>query len=425
MRKLKGIRLAHEKRTAEQAFVTLPPPQKVCIPMSMHMGAPCEPVVKLQQQVSVGECIGTSDAFFSADIHASISGKVTAITDYRMANGNYCKAVEITSDGLMTPYEGLAPVSCETAEEFFAAIRKSGAVGLGGAGFPTHVKLNPTHKIDYLIVNAAECEPYITSDDRTMQEKQEEIIASIRRVMQFLHIPECYIGVENNKPQAIKILRECAEQDDSITIVSLPPIYPQGAEKVMIYNITGRIVQEGQLPSEQGVIVINVSTMAFLEEYFRTGMPLVSRSLTIDGDAVNKPCNVTVPVGTSMREVLTYAECRFDDVRRLIGGGPMMGGGLPSFDMPITKTNNAILAFTSDKPVTTTACIRCGRCANVCPLNLMPTAMEQAYRKRDKAGLQALHMGLCMLCGCCSYVCPANRPLVESHRLAKDFLRQK
>ena len=164
---------------------------------------------------------------------------------------------------------------------------------------------------------------------------------------------------------------------------------------------------------------------ARLEEYFRTGMPLVSRSLTIDGDAVGKPCNVTVPVGTSIREVLEYAECCFEDVRRLIGGGPMMGAGLPSFDMPVTKTNNAVLAFTKDKPAVTTACIRCGRCVNVCPLNLMPTAMEQAYRRRDKAELEALHMNLCMLCGCCSYVCPANRPLVQNNKLAKAFLREE
>ncbi len=425
MRKLNGIRLAHEKRTAEVAFVSLKPPQKVRIPMAMHMGAACEPTVKLRQQVCVGECIGTSDAFFSADIHASVSGTVTAISDYRMPNGNYCKAVEIESDGLMTPYAELKTPTYSNREEFIAAVRKSGAVGLGGAGFPTHFKLSPKTAVDTLIINAAECEPYITSDDRTMQEKQAEIIASIRRIMEVLGISQCFIGVENNKPQAIELLTKCAEADDSITIVPLPPVYPQGAEKVMIFNITGRIVEEGQLPSDQGVIVLNVSTVAFLEEYFRTGMPLVSRSLTIDGDAIDKPCNVTVPVGTSIREVLEYAQCRFDDVARLIGGGPMMGAGLPEFDMPITKTHNAILAFTKDKPAVTTACIRCGRCLNVCPLKLMPTAMEQAYRKRDRAELESLHMSLCMLCGCCSYVCPANRPLVESHRLAKDFLRRK
>ncbi len=424
MRILNGIRLAHKKNTAGSAFIKLPVPEKVIIPMSMHMGVPCELVVKLKQQVSVGECIGTSEAHFSADIHASVSGTVTAISEYRRPDGSYCKAVEITSDGKQTPYAELKPPVYTNREEFLAAVRRSGAVGLGGAGFPTHFKLNPKDKIDVLIVNAAECEPYITSDDRTMQEKQREIIESIRRVMKILEIPECFIGVEENKPQAIEILYQCALEDPSITIVPLPPVYPQGAEKVLIYNILGRTVAEGELPSDQGVIVMNVSTMAFLEEYFRTGMPLVSRSLTIDGDAIGKPCNVTVPVGTSIRSVLEYAECRFDEVSRLIGGGPMMGAGLPEFDMPITKTHNAILAFTKDKPATTTACIRCGRCLDVCPLNLMPTSMEQAYRKRDKVRLEELHMQLCMLCGCCSYVCPANRPLVESHRLAKDFLRR-
>ncbi len=425
MRRLKGVTVPHEKHTSGSAFQTLPLPAKVCIPMSMHMGAPCTPCVKLQQHVDVGECIGTSPEFFSADIHASVSGTVTAIQDYRMANGNYCKAVEITADGQQTPWEGLKPPAYSSKEEFLGAVRRSGAVGLGGAGFPTHVKLSPKQTIDCLIINAAECEPYITSDDRTMQEKQEEIVGSIRRIMQVLEIPECAIGVEENKPNAIKFLSQCADADPNITIVPLPPIYPQGAEKILIYNITGRIVEEGQLPSDQGVIVLNVSTTAFLEQYFRTGMPLVTRSLTVDGDTIGKPCNVTVPIGTPIREVLTFAECDFEKTERLIGGGPMMGGCLPDFDLPVTKVNNAILAFTEAKPIRTTACIRCGRCIQACPMKLMPTAMEQAYRKRDKEKLQALHLSQCMLCGCCSYVCPANRPLSESHRLAKDFLRRK
>jgi electron transport complex protein RnfC len=319
----------------------------------------------------------------------------------------------------------MTPPVYTNREEFLQAVRKSGAVGLGGAGFPTHVKLNARQKIDFLIINAAECEPYITSDDRTMQEKQQLILSSIRRIMKVLDIPECAIGVEENKPTAIKILSEAADADPAITIVPLSPVYPQGAEKVLIYHITGRIVQEGQLPSDQGVIVMNVSTAAFLEEYFTTGMPLVQRSLTVDGDAVRKPCNVTVPIGTSIREVLTYAECDFDNTARLIGGGPMMGGCLPDFDRPVTKTNNALLAFTKEKPLKTTACIRCGRCIKVCPMKLMPTVLEQAYRMKDTGKLQAQKLSLCMLCGCCSYVCPARRPLAESNRLAKDFLRRK
>ncbi len=425
MRKLSGLRLPHAKQTSGSAIQTLPLPQKVLIPMSMHMGTPCTPIVKLRQQVAVGERIGTSDAFFSADIHASVSGTVTAITDYRMANGSTCKAVEITADGLQTPFAGLKAPVYTNKEEFIHAVRGSGAVGLGGAGFPTHFKLNTSEKIDFLIINAAECEPYITSDDRTMQEHQPEIIDGIRRIMKVLDIPECVIGVEENKPDAIRLLSECAAQDDAITIIPLPPVYPQGAEKVLIYHTTGRIVKEGELPSQQGVIVLNVSTVAFLEEYFRTGMPLVRRNLTIDGDAVKNPCNVNVPIGISLREVLTHAGCDFEKTVRLIGGGPMMGGCLPSFDLSVTKPTNALLAFTEDRRAVQTACIRCGRCMQACPMNLMPTALEHAYRRGDQDELRNLHLSLCMLCGCCSYVCPANRPLVETNRLAKEFMRKK
>lgn len=425
MRKLRGVPIPHRKNTSDAAFRTLPVPEKVLIPMSMHMGTPCTPVVKLQQHVDIGECIGQSEAVFSADIHASVSGTVTALQDYRMADGTFCKAVEITSDGEQTVWEGIQPPVYHNREEFLDAIRRSGAVGLGGAGFPTHVKLNPRQPIDCLIINAAECEPYITSDDRTMQEKQDEIIGCIRRIMKMLEIPECAIGVEENKPQAIRFLSECADKDPDITIVPLRSLYPQGAEKILIYNILGRVVEEGQLPSDQGVIVLNVSTAAFLEQYFRTGMPLVSRSLTVDGDTIGKPCNVTVPVGTPIRTVLEAAECDFEATERLIGGGPMMGACLPGFDLPVTKVNNALLAFGKQKKVRTTACIRCGRCVQTCPMNLMPTALEQAYRQRNAEKLNQLHLNQCMLCGCCSYACPANRPLAESHRLAKAFLRRK
>ncbi len=425
MRKLSGIQLPHEKKTAAQPIQTLPLPQKVLLPMSMHMGAVCTPTVKLRQTVAVGECIGTCEACFSADIHASVSGEVTAITDYRLPNGSTCKAVEITADGQQTPFAGITPPTYQNKDEFVQAVRKSGAVGLGGAGFPTHVKLGTTDKIDFLVINAAECEPYITSDDRTMQEHQQDIIDGIRRIMQVLEIPECIIGVENNKPEAIRLLHDCAVADPAITLVPLPSLYPQGAEKVLIYHTTGRIVEEGQLPSQQGVMVLNVSTVAFLEQYFRTGMPLVSRTLTVEGDTVAKPCNVHVPLGTSVEEVLTYAGCDLEKTEYLISGGPMMGSCLASTAQPVTKPMNALLAFAKTPKVKrTTACIRCGRCMGACPMNLMPTALEQAFKKRDKAELEAYHLSLCMLCGSCSYVCPANRPLAETNRLAKDFLRR-
>ncbi len=425
MRRLHGVRLPHAKSTAHTPFEKLPVPEKVLIPMQMHIGAVCEPLVKLRQYVTVGECIGTSDAMFSADIHASVSGTVTAITEYRPAKGDPCKAVEITSDGRQTLCPALTVPSYHNRTEFLNAVHRSGAVGMGGAGLPTHIKLNPKQKIEYLLINAAECEPCITADDRIMQEKPLVILDGVRRIMEALDIPACLIGVENNKPDALKILREAADKDDRITLVPLPPVYPQGAEKVLIYHLTGRIVQPGQLPADAGVIVMNVSTVCFLEEYFTTGMPLTARGVTVDGDCVKKPSSLIVPIGTPVRTLLDYASCDYEKLTRLVSGGPMMGMCLPSADYPVTKTMNAVLALGKARKDMTTACIRCGRCIQACPLRLMPTELEKAYDRRDAAGLRRLRVDLCMLCGCCSYVCPAKRPLAETNALAKGFLRKE
>lgn len=425
MLRLHGVQLPHAKQTAASAFVPLPIPEKVLLPMSMHMGVPCTPTVKLRQQVLVGECIGTSDALFSADIHASVSGTVTAICDYRPANGISCKAVEITADGKQTVCPDVKVPVYTDKTSFLTALRRSGAVGMGGAGLPAHIKLNPGQRIDCLLVNAAECEPYITADDRIMQEKTLTILAGIRRIMNVLDIPECKIGVEKNKPHALKLLRKAIKQETAVTLVPLPAVYPQGAEKVLIYHTTGRIVPEGKLPADIGVIVMNVSSIAFLEEYFTTGMPLVSRGVTVDGSLIKQPCSLTVPIGTPVQQLLDYAGCDFEKLNRLISGGPMMGNCLPGTAYPVVKTMNALLALPAAQPRTTTACIRCGRCIAACPMKLMPTELEKAYLRHDTAALQSLHLSLCMLCGCCSYVCPANRPLAETHALAKAFIRKE
>lgn len=425
MRKLHGVRLPHTKNTADEPFAALSLPEKVLIPMSMHMGVPCTPTVKRGQHVTVGECIGTSEAAFSADIHASVSGTVTDITEYRPAKGAPCKAVEIASDGQQTLFPDLTVPEYTDRKGFLAAVRHSGAVGMGGAGLPSHIKLDPKQKLDFLLVNAAECEPYITADDRIMQEKSEIIAAGIRRILDVLEIPECAVGVEQNKPDAIRSLQNAAKADERVTLVPLPPVYPQGAEKVLIYHVTGRTVSAGQLPADVGVLVMNVTSICFLEEYFTTGMPLVSRGVTVDGECVKKPCSLIVPIGTPVRALLDYAGCDYEKLRRLISGGPMMGMCLPSAEYPVVKTMNAVLALPEAEARTTTACIRCGRCMRACPLHLMPTQLEKAYNRRDADALRRLHVDLCMLCGCCSYVCPANRPLAESNELAKIFLRKE
>lgn len=425
MKKLRGIKLNHRKNTENSATVDFPLPASVKIPMSMTMGAPCKSLVKKGDEVKVGQKIGDSDAPFSAPIHSGVSGKVSAVTEYRTAAGAVCQAIEIETDGSQTVSEAIKPPEVTDKEGFIKAVRESGVCGLGGAGFPTHIKLATKSPIDTLIINAAECEPYITSDYREMIESPEDIIGGIRLVKESLGIAKAKLAIEANKPEAIKNFTEMAQNDDTIDIVTLPSSYPQGAEKVIIYNCTGRIVKEGELPSDEGVIVMNVSTAAFLYRYFKTGMPLVTRRLTVDGNAVGEPKNIRTVIGTSFREILEFCKTDIDSVRKLIGGGPMMGMSIPDMDMPVVKTSNALLAFRTYDERVTSACIRCGRCVRVCPFSLMPADIERAYRIKNIEELTKLKVNLCMNCGCCTYVCPANRKLAEINQLAKALLPRK
>lgn len=425
MKKLRGIKLNHRKNTENSATVDFPLPASVKIPMSMTMGAPCKPLVKKGDEVKVGQKIGDSDAPFSAPIHSGVSGKVSAVTEYRTAAGAVCQAIEIETDGSQTVSEEVKPPEVTDKAGFIKAVRESGACGLGGAGFPTHIKLATKSPIDTLIINAAECEPYITSDYREMIESPEDIIGGIRLVKESLGIAKAKLAIEANKPEAIKNFTEMAQNDDTIDIVTLPSSYPQGAEKVIIYNCTGRIVKEGELPSDEGVIVMNVSTAAFLYRYFKTGMPLVTRRLTVDGNAVGEPKNIRTVIGTSFREILEFCKTDIDSVRKLIGGGPMMGMSIPDMDMPVVKTSNALLAFRTYDERVTSACIRCGRCVRVCPFSLMPADIERAYRIKNIEELTKLKVNLCMNCGCCTYICPANRKLAEINQLAKALLPRK
>lgn len=421
MKKLHGVRLAHHKNTENSASVSLPLPKLVRIPMSMHIGAPCSPVVKPRDNVLVGQKIGDTDAFMAVPIHSGVSGTVKAVTTYRMSNGRTCPMVEIETDGTQTVCPDVKPPVVKEKAGFLAAVRESGLVGMGGASFPAHVKLAPKQPVDTLVINAAECEPYITSDYRQMVEAPDEVLNGVLQVLHWLEIPKAVIGIETNKPEAIRILTEKAKSHPEIQVASLPTTYPQGAEKVLIYNTLGRIVMEGQLPADQGVIVMNVSSVAFLSRYLKTGMPMVQRMVTVDGDAVRNPCNVMVPMGTPVQDVLDFAQCDMDRAKKLLYGGPMMGIAIPDPADPVLKANNAILAlehFASPKP---SACIHCGRCIQACPLRLMPTEMAKAFRKEDADALGKLKVMLCMNCGCCTYACPAKRPVAETNQLAKSF----
>ena len=428
--RLNGIVLAHNKNTADNPTVPVPLPESVKIPMSQHMGVPCQPLVKVGDEVKVGQKIGDTDAVMSAPIHSSVSGTVSAIEDFLLANGKVCKAVVIKSDGKQKMSEEIYRPVVNSTESFINAVKESGCCGLGGAGFPTHIKLRVDTKvtpIDSLVINAAECEPYITSDYRELVEAPDDVLDGIDKVMKYIGIAHAYICIEDNKPQAIADMTRRTSMRDNITVVKLKSSYPQGAEKVVAYSATGRIIGEGELPAYKGIIVMNVSTAGFISRYLKTGIPLVERRLTLDGDAFRTPCNVKAPIGISVRELIKFADGSPDSIAKLLSGGPMMGMCLYDFDTPVMKTNNAILGFTEKAAVrkeVKTACIRCGRCVRACPVKLMPTELEKAYDARDVDRLKKLKVNLCMNCGSCSYVCPAKRDLAEKNQLAKELLRQ-
>lgn len=418
-----SIRLPHRKDAEQLTTQTLPTPKMVLVPLSQHMGAPCSPLVKVGDEVRAGEKIGDSEAFFSAPIHAPVTGKVTAVTEYLPISGKPCAAIAIEAATEQREPVGTPP-DVTDRESFLAAVRASGAVGLGGAGFPTHVKLafDPQKTpVDVLIVNAAECEPHITSDYRELMESPDDVLGGIRAVLTHLSIPRAIIGIESNKPAAIALLRERTKGMADIAVAALPSAYPQGAEKVLIYSTTKRTVKEGELPLHQGVVVMNCSTLGFLHRYLQTGIPLIQRRITVGGDCVERPCNVFVPIGTPIAEVLAFAGL-VKEPRKVLMGGPMMGLCVPDTATPVVKQNNAILALHDTAEKRTTACLRCSRCLEVCPVRLMPNAIERAYRRHDPKRLAALHVGLCVNCGSCTYICPAARPLAETNQLAKTYL---
>lgn len=428
-----GVKVDHHKNTAHKKVERLPIPSKVVIPMQQHIGAPCEPVVKVGDVVAVGQLIGDTDKYISAPIHASVSGTVVAVGDVKMPNGTMSKAVTIESDGEMRLWEGIKPPVVETKADLIKAVRDSGLVGLGGAGFPTHVKLNfPDDKnIDTLIINAAECEPFITVDYRECVENSKNILAGVYLLKKMLGFKKVVICIEDNKPDAFGVLKDIAdhEQDinDEVKLMVLESKYPQGAEKMMVQSATGRRVPPGKLPADVGCVVMNVASVAFIARYVRTGKPLISRSITVDGSAIKKPNNIRVPIGTNIGEIIDFCGGFKEEPCKIITGGPMMGLAIVGTDLPILKQNNAILAFAKGDAVLKeeTDCIRCGRCVAACPMSLMPTNIVRAAKAKDVDTLKHAGIMVCMECGSCAFACPADKPLVQHMRLAKTILREE
>lgn len=423
---LNGVKVKHYKNTENNAAEVMPIPEKVIIPMSQHMGKPCDVTVKLTELVKVGQVIGTSDAFISAPIHSSVSGKVVAIDEITMPNGMKTKAVTIETDQLQEVHESVAVPVVRNFDEFIAAVKASGIVGLGGAGFPTYVKLSPKNldEVDTLCINAAECEPYITSDYRTMIENSQGVLDGILAIQKYLGIKKVYIGIEDNKPKAIELMNSLIKDNSSIEVKTLKSKYPQGGEKVLIFEATGKTVPEGKLPADVGVIVVNVATAAFIASYLQTGMPLITKMVTVDGGAVVTPKNVIVPIGTPFADVFAFCGGFKTEPKKVLMGGPMMGIAVPDLNYPVVKNNNAILAFdeAQSKEPAETPCIRCGKCVSACPFDLMPAGIEKAFLAGNVDKLKELKVNLCMECGCCAYVCPAKRRLVMTNRLAKTMI---
>ena len=426
-----GVRVPHRKNTAECETAAMPVPEKVILAMTQHLGAPCEPTVQVGDAVAVGQVIGDTDAPLSAPIHASVSGTVSAITTLLLPGGRSTAAVVIDADGEQRVHESVQPPVVNDRADFLRAVRAAGLVGLGGAGCPTHVKLNPKNldEVDTLIINAAECEPYITTDYRECMENSWDIVSGVQTIMEFLDTKRVIIAIERNKPAAIAELSRIAASVTTparqVLVQALPARYPQGAEKVLIAACTGRRVPAGGLPADVGCVVMNVTTVACLSRYLKTGMPLVDRRLTVDGSAIEKPQNVRAVIGTPVHDLLAFCGLK-KPVRKLLMGGPMMGLALMDDALPVLKQNNAVLAFAEEDVLAdkASACIRCGRCVAACPMKLVPPAIAAAYVNGDPVAMEKLNVNCCIECGCCSYSCPAHRHVTQTMRLAKDAVRR-
>ena len=427
---LNSIAAGHYKNTAGCATEVMPVPEIVKISMSQNIGAPCKPLVKKGDEVKVGQKIGDTDAFLHVPVHASVSGVVQGIETQRNAMGGYDTLVVIESDGKQEVDPSIKPPVYNDQPGFVQAVKDSGLVGLGGASFPTWLKFNPKNLGEpmTLIINGAECEPFITSDHRTMLEDTQNVIDGALEIMKWLGSEEGYIGIEDNKQDAIDKFDKLLSKQGITKLKTFPlqARYPKGAERVLIYEVTGKTCNAGVLPADLGCIVSNVTSVAFLGQYLKDGMPLISKRVTIDGDAVAKPGNVVVPIGAQIHDVIEFCGGYKAEPRKILMGGPMMGRAIFSDRMPVVKNNNAILAFTKEQSFIPeeTACISCGRCHTACPFELLPTGFADAYEAKDVKRLNDLKIMQCMECGSCSYICPAHRPLAFINKLGKALVRE-
>ena len=417
-----------KKMSRDCPIEILNPGDTLVYPLSQHIGAMAKPLVKAGDRVLVGQKIAEKGGFISANIHSSVSGTVKAIEKRLVATGGMVDSIIVENDGM---YEEAAPIFSGnpdelSKDEIIKIIEEAGIVGMGGAGFPTNVKLSPKNAdiIDSIIVNGAECEPYLTSDYRRMVEQTDKLVKGLKIVLKIFPDAKGYFGIEDNKPEAIEALLKSTENEDRIEVVPLKTKYPQGGERSMIYAVTGRKINSKMLPADVGCIVHNVDTIYAIYNAVYNGKPLIERIVTITGDAVSTPKNFQVRIGTSFRELIDAAGGFTTEPEKIISGGPMMGFSFFNIDVPVVKGSSSLLAFIKDdvSHEEPSACIRCGRCAAACPEHLLPMKLAALAGQNEPEEFKKLGGMECVECGCCSYVCPAKRQVTQSVRSMKKLI---
>jgi len=426
-----GIHPSDKKELAANSPITdAKAPKMIIIPLSQHIGAPCNPVVTIGQEVRKGQVVGEPSAFVSSPVHSSVSGKVVAIGEFPNAMGRMINSVVIENDGKdewtalkdNPDYMGLSP------EELKEKVKAAGIVGMGGAAFPTSVKLSPPKEktIDAVLINGAECEPYLTADYRLMLEKPKEVVEGLKVLMKILGVQKGYIGIEDNKPDAIAKMKEAAAGDAGISVITCEVKYPQGAEKMLIKAVLGREVPPRALPMDVGVVCQNVGTALAIFEAARYGKPLIERVVTVTGEGISQPKNLMVRVGTKVGDLIDACGGFSKGVGKVISGGPMMGFALSSLDVAVTKGTSGILVMPEEIVAHGEEfgpCIRCSRCIDICPMGLMPSMLSVLSEKGFYEEAKEYNLFDCFECGSCAFVCPSKRPIVQLVRLAKSMVK--